>query len=199
MIVSFVWLIACIPVVTVGLATIAMYYSVVKVVRYERGYVLTEFLSALKREWKQGILFSILYIAAYALLYLDYLVWDTYESAQGLILSCVCIVIVVIVTATACYLFPLLSRFELSFRDTVKMTAFLAFRYLPTTVVLLLIVAASVIMVSANYAFILFVPGVAAMLSSVLLEKIFRRLTPEPEEGQRQWYDGEDKEEQNEE
>ena len=39
LLVSVLWLIGCIPVITIGTSTIAMYYAMVKAVRCEEGYV----------------------------------------------------------------------------------------------------------------------------------------------------------------
>ena len=43
LLVSVLWLIGCIPVITIGTSTIAMYYAMVKAVRCEEGYVTKEF------------------------------------------------------------------------------------------------------------------------------------------------------------
>ncbi len=194
-ILSLLWLVACLPVVTVGLATTALYYTTVKVVRCDSGYLFQEYLGAFKREWKQGILFSVIYIVLYAVLWIDFQVWTSRATVQGLLLSIVCLVLIVITTMSACYLFPLISRFELSFGDAIKTAFFLTFRYLPSSIGMFLMVAISVEFVTSSHYFVLFLPGFAAMGISVLLERIFRRMIPEPEEGERQWFDGEDKEE----
>lgn len=194
-ILSLLWLVSCVPVVTVGLATTALYYTTVKVVRRDNGYLFQEYLGAIKREWKQGILFSVIYIVLYAVLYLDYMVWTDRTSLQGLLLGIVCLVLIVITTMSACYLFPLISRFELSFGDALKTAFFLTFRYLPSSIGMFLMVAISVELVNYSNYFVLFLPGFAIMGISVLVERIFRSMIPEPEEGDRQWFDGEDKEE----
>ncbi len=195
-ILSFVWLVTCVPIVTVGLSTTALYYTVVKVVRRDNGYLLREFFGAMRREWKQGLLFSVMYILLYIILYFDYLLWTEKVSVVGLLSGIVCIVLIVIVTMSACYLFPLISRFELSIGDAVKTAFFLTFRYLPSSVAMFLMVAISAELISSSGYFVLFLPGFATMGISVFVERIFKGMIPEPEMGERQWFDGEDKEEE---
>ncbi|MFR8246647.1 MAG: DUF624 domain-containing protein [Roseburia sp.] len=52
LLVSVLWLIGCIPVITIGTSTIAMYYAMVKAVRCEEGYVTKEFFPFLPAEFK---------------------------------------------------------------------------------------------------------------------------------------------------
>ena len=54
MILSTVWILLCIPIITIGPASTALYYAVVKVVRRERGYLLREFFRSFKMNFKRG-------------------------------------------------------------------------------------------------------------------------------------------------
>ena len=56
--VTLMWLVGCIPIVTIGTSTTAMYYTMVKSVRHGEGYVTKEFLGAYKRNLKNGILLT---------------------------------------------------------------------------------------------------------------------------------------------
>ncbi|MBE5961585.1 MAG: DUF624 domain-containing protein, partial [Lachnospiraceae bacterium] len=55
---TFLWIIGCIPILTIGASTTAFYYSMIKTVRMERGYPTKEFFSAFRRNMKNGILFT---------------------------------------------------------------------------------------------------------------------------------------------
>ncbi len=193
---SILWIVSCIPVVTFGLASTALYYTVVKVVRHDRGYVFGEFFGALRREWRQGIAFSLIYLMGFVILYLDFMVWSEQPKLSALIFSIVCIVIAALWSVSACYVFSLISRFEMSFVDVIKTAWFLMFRYLPTSVGLLLILFLSVECVFASIYFLPIVPGVAAFCMSFLVERIFVKMIPEPEEGEEQWFDDYNEEEE---
>lgn len=51
---SIIWTVCCVPVVTIGPATAALYYSVVKAIRKERSYPVKEFMSAFRENLKNG-------------------------------------------------------------------------------------------------------------------------------------------------
>jgi len=51
---SLFWLIGCLPIITIGVSTTAMYYTAVKVIKKEEGYVLEQFLKSYRRNLKDS-------------------------------------------------------------------------------------------------------------------------------------------------
>ena len=68
---SLFWLIGCLPIITIGVSTTAMYYTAVKVIKKEEGYVLEEFLRSYRRNLKDGILLEILFAVVLFILQLN--------------------------------------------------------------------------------------------------------------------------------
>jgi len=93
------------------------------------------------------------------------------------------------------YLYAMISRFELTLRELFKMAAFLEFKYLHYTVGIFLVLMISGIMLYVLPWFALIVPGIATLLISVMIEKIFMILIPEPDGERQEWYDEQKKEE----
>ena len=54
-ILSILWLICCLPIITLGPSTAALYYAVVKSVRCQRGSFLHEFFSSFKANLLPGL------------------------------------------------------------------------------------------------------------------------------------------------
>ena len=74
--VSVLWILACIPIVTIGAATTALYYTVNKVVRHTRGYVWKDFWGAFRSNFKQSTIVWLVVMAVSALLIFDtYVMW----------------------------------------------------------------------------------------------------------------------------
>ena len=65
------WLICSLPVITIGAASTALYYAVVKCVRHERGRLTGVFFSAFRREFRQSALTWLIYIGYTAVIALD--------------------------------------------------------------------------------------------------------------------------------
>ena len=56
---SLLWLLLCIPIVTIGPATAALYYTVVKVFRQKKEDAFRTYLKAFQENLKQGILVTL--------------------------------------------------------------------------------------------------------------------------------------------
>ncbi len=192
---SVLWLLVSLPVFTMGLASTALYYSVMKSVRNDRDYVMKQFYDALRREWKQGLFMGCLYLLAFALLLFDAIAWRQEHSGRGLFLFLLCAAAIAFLMISAVYVFSMISRFEMPTKDLIRIALFLEFRYLPSSVGIGMILAGSLWLISLSYYTVLFVPGTACYLISSLTERIYQSVVPKPEAGREQWYDKKIKEE----
>ncbi len=71
LVISILWLLLCLPIITIGPATTALYYTVVKVIRRERGYLFREFFHSFKMNFLNGMVLGIILMALYYILYID--------------------------------------------------------------------------------------------------------------------------------
>ena len=197
---SVLWLFLSIPIVTIIPATSALYYSVVKVVRRDRGYLAREFWRSFRQNLRQGSLCSIVAIVAVIVMYID-VTYALSLMQQGQVMGSaflgVFLVISVLICAILMYLCPILSRFEMKFTGLFKTAFFLSARHILTTFCLLILF---VIVLFATFIIPLgmfLFPGMGVLLSSYLIEPIFKKYMPakqsvpqEDEEyrGKDEWY-----------
>ena len=188
---SILWLLGCIPIVTVGVSSTALYYSMVKAVRADRGYVLQEYWTAYKKSLKKGILLSVGYLLGFLLLYVDYRYAGNKNNLQGLVFQGIYGVVALFLVEVAIYLFPMLSRFDLPVKQLLKMAVFSVFKYLPYTIgcnviLLLLCLVSYYLPLLGIFAF----AGLGCYLLSFLVEPVLRVFMPEPEteEEAQAWY-----------
>lgn len=182
-----------ISVITVGPASAALYYAVVKSVRRERSYATKCFFHAFKQNFKYGALSSIIFGAVSAMLIIDYF-WATYSESvdpniAGLMRGAF-IGIAIFVLFTLVWVNPLLSRFELKLKDLIKNALILAIKNVFRTLIM------AAFWVGLGYAFWTFLdyiyqyiiliplilPGVSALLRSFVIEPVFKRITGDPNE-----------------
>lgn len=193
---SIVWLICCIPIFTIGPASCALYYSVVKVIRRERGYVLREYFHSFKDNFKVGSITTIILVVLAFVLYIDrqYItVLVEKNSKMAYVFSAGINAITIIAIAVTVYIFPILSRFTLKVVGLFKTSFFMSMRHLLTTIVLLILTGVCLLGVYIIYPLIFIVPSLYCLLCSLLIERIFKKYTPVPEEtpeesGKDQWY-----------
>ena len=182
-----------VSVITVGPASAALYYAVVKSVRRERSYATKCFFHAFKQNFKYGALSALIFGAAIAMLIVDYL-WATYSDSidpniAGLMRGAF-IGIAIFVLFALVWVNPLLSRFELKLKDLIKNALILAIKNVFRTLIM------AAFWVGLGYVFWtfldviyqyivlipLFLPGVSALLRSFVIEPVFKRLTGDPNE-----------------
>lgn len=177
--ISIIWIICCIPIITIGPATTALYYTVVKVIRRERSYLIKEYFNSFKSNFKVGALSGILITFLYAVLIFDRIFAGKLEGTEGFILLCVFNALLFLLTCVTIYIFPILSRFNMKLKQLFKISLFMAMKHLPTTILLFII---TVVFLIATYVIgiaVVVTPALYALTTSLLLERVFKKYMPE--------------------
>ena len=65
---NLIWLVCCIPVITFGASTTALYTVMLRRAKNEEGYMVRGFFSAFKSNFKQTVPLTLIYILAAAVL-----------------------------------------------------------------------------------------------------------------------------------
>lgn len=191
---SVLWAVLCLPVVTAGPATAALYYTVVKCIRRGEAGTYRNFFHAFKENFKVGAVSGVVAAGAGALLWLGWSVVNaaTAGVAGGAAMRAAYTVVLVIPLGVGVFLFPALSRFDFGVGGLFVTSLKLAVKHLPSTVALALL-HVEVVQVTLQTLFPLtFAPALTALISSFLLERIFKKYTPAPREDERDeespWY-----------
>lgn len=192
-IISLVWLICCIPVITIGPATTSLYYAVVKVIRRERGYLVREFFHSFKLNFKNGLISGVLITLLFIILFFDRRFASGLEGTQGFVMLGIFNAMIFLLICVTIYIFPLLSRFSVGVKQLFKTSVFMAMRHLPTTILLVIIIAAIILGTYIIPIAILISPALCTLLVSFLLERVFKKYMPEKSEeaeseGRDEWY-----------
>lgn len=190
-IVTMLWLLGCLPVVTIGVSSIAMYYTMVKSVRRGEGYVTREFFGAYRRNLKSGVLMTVVLFLLGAVLVVDRMYMDQVPTAAGAAFSLGYTLLTLVFFGLILYLFPVMSRFTMKPWECFKLAFLMVFRHLPSTVLFLAIAIAGVCLTVLIPAPMLFVvPGACCMAESFLMERLLKKYMakPQTEEEAEKWY-----------
>lgn len=186
---SFLWMILCIPVVTAGAATTALYYTVNKVIKNNRSYIWTEFWHAFRTNFKQSTLVWLILIVAYAIMGIDcYIMYQFAKvgAAYGS-LYIVFAVLMLFTTMWANYLFPYIARFENKLKATLKNCAIIALLNIWRTILVMILFVAAAAIIYVFPPATLIVPAVYMLLANLVLEKVFvKYMTPEDIEAEKE-------------
>ena len=179
-VVSVLWLLCCLLVVTVGAASAALYYTVVKVVRKERGSLVKSFFLSFRMNIRQSIALTLLFLLGCGLISLYILLGMgaiPSDSSMYIAYWSVVAVLGAIFFSTVLYAFPLLSRFENKTGHLIKNAFFLNAAHPVKGFGLLCLLALTVYILRVLPIGILFIPGTFAFLVSLVLEPVFRNHT----------------------
>ena len=138
-ILNILFLITCIPLVTIGPAISALYTVTLREARNEQGYIVHSYLFALKENFKRSFLLFVLYALVGAILLYNLAFWAQIKTGLGtafLIVIACCTLLYVI---SLLYVFALSARFENSLKQTVKNSLLIALANPMQTFFLLLI------------------------------------------------------------
>lgn len=121
------WLLCCLPVVTIGPATVAAHYVALKLVRDEGRSVRQMFFKSFKQNLRQGIPLGLICLGAGGLLGLDlYLCIFKMEGSNmfKLVMTAALIFLTVLYLITMLYVWAVMAHFENTIRRTL-LNAFL--------------------------------------------------------------------------
>ena len=191
---NLVFIIVCIPLVTIGPAISALYYASVKSIRRDRSYPIKEFFKAFKRDFKQSFIVGLILVLAAAIIYVDIRFVVDYIKNDFTAMRYVYLVIGLVISFISVYIFPLISRFSLKISGLFRLSFYLAIRHLLTTIVSIILLFGGFVLVyiSAGLA-LLFVPVLVNLLISIMMEKVLIKCmdmvqTDENDENKDQWY-----------
>lgn len=193
---SIAYIILCLPIITIGPATTALYYTIVKVIRRERGYVFREFFKSFRINFKRGSIVGVILVIIFTILVFDLLYaygLTAPESTQGSLLMGVFIGISFLVVSFSIYVFPILSRFDMTIKQLIKAAIFMSMRHIHFTILMILVNAAVLVITYFFFAFIFIAPAIVMLVNSFMMEKIFKKYMPESEgageeTGKDEWY-----------
>ena len=177
LILSILWIVFSLPIITMGPATAALYHSVHKSVLESSGYTVSTFWKSFRTNLKQGIQLTLLSLLPIAFTLVSYLFSDFLgkESLLGVFYKIVSIVVGVFTLSTILYAFPVLSRFYMKTRDILKTALAFAVTRIFFTLILdvLTVICALAIFIAPVTGFLL--PALMAMAAERLIEPAFRK------------------------
>ena len=174
--------------VIIGPTTAALYYTIVKTVRRERGYATRTFFHGIKVNFKTGapasmilVIFGILMIIDFR--YIDLIQGDdpTFSSVLNIALLVVCIFVLFIMV----WMFPILSRFTIGLKALFKNAMLISIKHFIGSFVVgggivlvfwfIFTFAGDMSSILILFPFIL--PAGIALLSSFIIEPVLKRYT----------------------
>lgn len=183
---NVIFLIFCIPVVTIGASLSGLYYVSLKLVRGEEPYIWRNFFKAFRQNFRQGTVIWILLAAAAVLLRMDFQIINALDTGVFAVVRVLLWVISGVLFCVFLYIFPVISHFVCSTKQAFKNAFLMIIGFLPYTAAMLIVcgVLLALCMVSAKtFALVIAVSGlcgysVIAFIFCIFFDRIFCRYEP---------------------
>ena len=183
-ILNLLCIISCLPIITIGASVTATYFVALQMVRNEETYIIREFIKGFKENFIFSTkVWSIILIIGLVLsfdFYISRLILNEYmRITLQFILTIVSIIFVFLLT----YVFPIISKFENTIKNTMINSILISIQHLPKTIFMVLINLSPIILtltLSNYWGQILFfytVMGFASItyINSMFFNKIFEK------------------------
>ena len=183
-ILNMIFVVGCIPVITIGTSLSALYAVAMKMARGEDPSVWKEFWKAYKRNFKPATICWLIMAVIAALLFVDFRIIGVFRGSN--LYSVMRIVLAVILGMWVLmfqYLFPYIARFENGIFATLRNALLLSAAHIPSTIVIVGLSVGSVILtlftsrsfVIASIIWVFFGFAVLTYAQAFLLCRIFEK------------------------
>lgn len=172
---SILWTVCCLPIITVGASTVALYYTVVKVLRRNQDSLFAAFFREFRNNFLQSLNINMLFLCYFGIL--AYFAIPRLSAAQsGADIGFYSLVGLAILGALPLsFVYPTISRFYHKGGALVRFLLMVIGKHPHIVLGCTLLLAAGILLVLSNPAALLFVPGVVCYVQSLLLEPVFRK------------------------
>lgn len=155
-----VYLLACVPIVTIGPATAAMNYVCRNASQGKPVSFLTDFIEKCKENFKQGLVVGLIHIVVGVILFFSFMSWtnDSLPASEGFRTVAVVVIFLFayILFFGSFYLYPMMVSFDFSIKQLFRNSAILAMTQLWRNLIILALIA--VLVVLTWFFDILFIP-----------------------------------------
>lgn len=182
---NLLWLICCLPVITAGASTSALYQVTLQIAENRESYIAKTFFHAFRENFKQATLVWLICLIAGFLLVSDFFIVSHFFAGSSMpFLIMLLFMLTLLLFAGFLYFFPVIAYFKNSLKKIFSNSFRLAFGYLGTTLQLFLLSLLPLIVlfvlrnhiILGSFLFVIILPALTSFCQSVLLAKLFHKI-----------------------
>ena len=181
--VNLLFVVSCLPIVTIGVAKISLYQTIFEVKRSRRIPVFKIYIRAFKQNLKLGFQLGLLELGIFLISVVDLsLFWG--QTGLGFqLIKAICLGILIFLTLVMLASYPIAARYDLTWKEVLQKGLLLVsfnfvWFFLMLAIILLIIMLlylSGFTLVLGGSAFLLFGFGLLAFCQAGLMEKLFAK------------------------
>ena len=165
-----------------GLSSTALYYTVHKSIRGNRGYTTKNFFHAFKDNFKPATLSWIVTLAVQIILAMDaYITWQVLQTGNNMgAFFYFFLILIAFSIGWVIYTFAYIARFENTVKITLKNAILMELRHLPWSLLIIILLLLAIFLTWLIPIFVFLMPACIVLIFDLILERIFRMyMSPE--------------------
>ncbi len=187
-ILNLLWLVCCVPVVTIGASTTAMYHVLRHLQDGGVTSITRDFFQSFKSDFKQATLvYLVLLIPTVAVVMNAWILSGQSSDVVPVYVRAVWMVSVLLLTFVVSFVYPVMAYFDDTVWKTLRTAAVLAVAKLPRTILISILNLLPIIVMFVSFAFflqssifwLLIGGSLTGYLNMLILKPVFKKLIPE--------------------
>ena len=178
---SLLWLLCCLPLVTMFPASVALYDCVVHCVHGDEDGVFRRFFVTLRDEVFRGILINLLWLGVLTVFIAGFGIVNTLGEGNSVfaVYSAIYAGTLVIPLSMLAWMIPLQARFQFGFFELHRKAMSFAIVHLPTTAAMIGILLLGVLVSIVILPMLVLIPAILVTMQAALTEKVLKRFEEE--------------------
>jgi len=172
--VNLLFVVSCLPIVTIGVAKISLYQTIFEVKSSRRVPVFKTYIRAFKQNLKLGLQLGLLELGIFLISVVDLsLFWG--QTGLGFqLIKAICLGILIFLTLVMLASYPIAARYDLTWKEVLQKGLLLvSFNFV--WLIIMLLYLSGFTLVLGGSAFLLFGFGLLAFCQAGLMEKLFAK------------------------
>lgn len=181
--VNLLFVVSCLPIVTIGVAKISLYQTIFEVKSSRRVPVFKTYMRAFKQNLKLGLQLGLLELGIFLISVVDLSLFWGQTSLGFQFIKAICLGILIFLTLVMLASYPIAARYDLTWKEALQKGLLLVsfnfvWFFLMLAIILLIIMLlylSGFTLVLGGSAFLLFGFGLLAFCQAGLMEKLFAK------------------------
>ena len=181
--VNLLFVVSCLPIVTIGVAKISLYQTIFEVKGSRRVPVFKTYIRAFKQNLKLGLQLGLLELGIFLISVVDLSLFWGQTSLGFQLIKAICLGILIFLTLVMLASYPIAARYDLTWKEVLQKGLLLVsfnfvWFFLMLAIILLIIMLlylSGFTLVLGGSAFLLFGFGLLAFCQAGLMEKLFAK------------------------
>ena len=181
--VNLLFVVSCLPIVTIGVAKISLYQTIFEVKSSRRVPVFKTYMRAFKQNLKLGLQLGLLELGIFLISVVDLSLFWGQTSLGFQLIKAICLGILIFLTLVMLASYPIAARYDLTWKEVLQKGLLLvSFNFMWFFLMLAIILLIMMILYLSGFtlvlggsAFLLFGFGLLAFCQAGLMEKLFAK------------------------